>query len=174
MGNGRSKGRKQAGGAAAAAAAVDEGKSADADDGKKLTPAPSKRVMAKVITCIDDSNFRARIHEALAKVATRLAKEDDSGEGHVFAGAKRLNRTLLRFNKIRDTFSAVERVVRKYDLNKDGTIQFSELSNCIKDLSGNTDEASLQAATKEIFTSADMYSNESLSFKEFLCGLHIG
>ena len=137
------------------------------------SPHPCKRNLANIKSCKDKNIFDVRIAEALAKVASKLAKETEDGvRGQ--GGAAGLNRTLLRFGRIREAFNQVQVCYRKYDLNKDGTIQFSELVNCIKDLANIDDENSIQEATKIIFSSSDMYNNGKLSFKEFLVGLHLG
>ena len=160
MGNQRSKPKAKS----------EEGKE---EEDVEPSPLPRKRDLAKVELCKDNSIFKERIAEALSRVSAKHEKEQAGKKKDAFAGAKRLNRTLLRFGKIREAFEQVEGTYRKYDLSKDGTIQFTALANCIRDIADIDNEEAVDA-TKIMFNSADLYDNGKLSFKEFLVGLHIG
>ena len=108
------------------------------------------------------SDLDKRVIEAIKK-----AKElEDKEENHV-----PFTRIILKFPMIREAFTSLHLCFREYDVDKNGTMDHSELREAMSRLTGvemPQDEAD------ELFSSGDMYDDGKISFKEFIVCLAIG
>ena len=80
-------------------------------------------------------------------------------------------RIILKFPMIREAFTSLHLCFHEYDVDKNGTMDHSELREAMSRLTGvemPEDEAI------ELFNSGDMYDDGKISFKEFIVCLAIG
>jgi len=110
----------------------------------------------------DSSDLDKKVVEAIKK-----AKELEDKEGNHVP----FTRIILKFPMIREAFTSLHLCFHEYDVDKNGTMDHSELREAMSRLTGvemPEDEAI------ELFNSGDMYDDGKISFKEFIVCLAIG
>lgn len=99
--------------------------------------------------------------------AIKMAKElEDKEDNHV-----PFTRIILKFPMIREAFTSLHLCFNEYDIDKNGTMDHSELREAMSRLTGV--EMPPEEAV-ELFNSGDMYDDGKISFKEFIVCLAIG
>jgi calcium-binding protein CML len=90
-------------------------------------------------------------------------------------------RIIMRFPKIHQVFDRIISIHGRYDLNKDGRIQLSELTDAMKELMSKSEDeaqdADLQKQVENIFMLSDLDNHgleEGLDVKEFIVFCAVG
>mmetsp|Transcript_6289 Transcript_6289/g.20028 ORF Transcript_6289/g.20028 Transcript_6289/m.20028 type:complete len:313 (-) Transcript_6289:33-971(-) len=115
------------------------------------------------------------VDERVVSRLRQLRNERFSGESVPKSGGSNrrfthFNRIILKFNTIRDAFLEIRKVFNATDEDRSGTIEYDELQAVMKRLGAECSDQDV----REIFQESSLYSDNKLTFREFLVSLALG
>jgi len=126
----------------------------------------------KEVVVVEEKKYEAssemdkRIIDALIEIHKKK-QEENAGKKKA---ASSLNKVVLNFPRIQQTFSGLRRVFEDADTDGNGSLDHGELGTIMEKLNTKlTDEE-----VKQIFQEADVYADGQINFKEFLTCLAVG